>query len=295
LFSFFTSNPQETEIKSILARLDQTNVDWLTILADIKGKKRKLVIPNEESMFLFKEMLSKISMLFETHPSCFSYQKGRSYLDMVYLHKENPFLLKMDLNNFYANISENDIKKVLLKKLSVKTTKRLLRYLLTPDGGLPTGSPVSPYLSNLVLHEFDEKTTKTMALTRCVYTRYSDDLFFSSQNPERLKVIPTIVKVRLAEYTDALKINQRKTKFFKAPYKIGAYTVNVCTDISLKKSFKRKLRVLIHKYSLGELEDAEIPSLKGSLLYCAGNDWDYFEKLSFKYKIEIDEILKTAV
>ncbi len=60
---------------------------------------------------------------------------------------------------------------------------RLLAALCTHQGRLPMGAPTSPILSNFAMRALD-KSMETLAKNRgWTYTRYADDLSFSSKDP----------------------------------------------------------------------------------------------------------------
>jgi RNA-directed DNA polymerase len=54
--------------------------------------------------------------------------------------------------------------------------------LSTRDGHTVQGFPTSPYLANIVLKPFDKKMIKVAKENSCSYTRYADDLAFTSHD-----------------------------------------------------------------------------------------------------------------
>lgn len=296
MFSFFSKKTAlDLKFEKLLKDMENTDIQWRSALIQIKDKKRKIIIPNEEGKRSLKSLLYIITDNFSCHSQCFSYQKNLSYKNMVLLHEKNFYLLKMDLKNFYSNVCEEDVSKVLLEKCSKVITDRLLKFLILPNEGLPTGSPVSPYLSNLVLYKLDVFLYNQANLSDLIYTRYGDDLFFSSNNKECLQRVPNLVETYLTLNHKQLKLNVKKTQLNVAPYRIGAFTVHPNKILSLKKPFKRQLRMLLHKHSIDELSDEEIPSLKGHLLYCFGNDPNYFWKLLTKFQNVLTDVIRMPV
>jgi len=49
-------------------------------------------------------------------------------------------------------------------------------------GHLPQGAPTSPMLANLAMKRFDQIVTKISADRGLIYSRYADDLSFSTEN-----------------------------------------------------------------------------------------------------------------
>ena len=58
----------------------------------------------------------------------------------------------------------------------------ILSLLCTYEGYLPQGAPTSPYLSNLILRDFDKKIQQICSSLNYTYTRYADDITISSNN-----------------------------------------------------------------------------------------------------------------
>ena len=82
-------------------------------------------------------------------------------------------------------------------------------------GVLPQGAPTSPYLANLVLRDMDKKLMELCGKEEITYTRYADDMSFSSNKD-------------IMVYWDALKriveqfhfrINENKTVYYQEPHR----------------------------------------------------------------------------
>ena len=88
----------------------------------------------------------------------------------------------MDLKNFFDEVDHCLLLQLLYNKVTCPITLRLIRkWLRAPikiNGkltkrrkGVPQGSPLSPLLSNIMLHELD----KELERGKCKYVRYADD------------------------------------------------------------------------------------------------------------------------
>ena len=84
----------------------------------------------------------------------------------------------------------------------------------TREGYLPQGSATSGLLANLVMFEFDEALLKYCKSHSLRYTRYSDDLFISSDNPKfnRSKALQIISIVQQLCEANGFTLNKDKTK-----------------------------------------------------------------------------------
>lgn len=87
-----------------------------------------------------------------------------------------------------------------------------LVYQHTREGFLPQGSPTSGYLSNIVMREVDEGVTHLSESLGLRYTRYSDDMYFSSRRLVRHDEIDRLVAgVKKALVPLSMRLNAKKT------------------------------------------------------------------------------------
>src|SRR5574343_1201175 len=79
---------------------------------------------------------------------------------------------------------------------------------------LSIGAPSSPLISNFIMYFFDEKIQNICKENNTLYTRYADDLTFSTNVKNLLFEFPNIVAAILEEETQGqIKINNKKTVF----------------------------------------------------------------------------------
>lgn len=153
------------------------------------GKTRLLGIPTVTDRLLQQAVHQVIMPLFEVGFKPFSYgfrpyrnaqqavQKAQEYINEGYQH-----IVDIDLKNFFDEVDHCMLLNLLYKKVKCTKTLRLIRkWLRAPiliNGkltkrrkGVPQGSPLSPLLSNILLHELD----KELEQQGLRYVRYADD------------------------------------------------------------------------------------------------------------------------
>ncbi|SFF52649.1 Reverse transcriptase (RNA-dependent DNA polymerase) [Actinacidiphila alni] len=87
-----------------------------------------------------------------------------------------------------------------------------LVYQHTREGFLPQGAPTSGYLSNMVMREVDAAVTNLAESMQLRYTRYSDDMYFSSRRLVRHDDVDRLVAgVKRALVSLGMKLNAKKT------------------------------------------------------------------------------------
>jgi len=154
-----------------------------------KGKTRLLGIPTVIDRMLQQAVLRVIITRYETSFSSYSYgfrprrntiqatSKALNYVNSGYQH-----IVEIDLKQFFDKVDHAILLQLLYRKVKCKATmcliRRWLRAPLLKDGklikrriGIPQGSPISPLLANIMLHEMDTEMEKR----NLRFVRYADD------------------------------------------------------------------------------------------------------------------------
>lgn len=174
-------------------------------IAKRTGGKRWISIPTPALMavqyWINQNILSKAT----PHSAAYAYVPNKKIIQHAQRHCGAAWLIKIDIKDFFGNISERQIFDVFLglgypKLLSFEMARLCTR--VTPKrkgkrwrnivtehtisaydskfvGSLPQGAPTSPALSNLVCMNLDKKLTSFAISQGATYSRYADDLCFS--------------------------------------------------------------------------------------------------------------------
>lgn len=129
-------------------------------------------------------------------------------------HQNAKFLLNIDLKDFFHQISYADIFRILMRH-PFRFNEELahqLACLTTFNGRLPMGSPTSPVLSNFGAQNLDEDLMQFATQNRLTFTRYVDDMSFSSLNePISTNHFGTITSII---HSHKFELNSNKIKWF---------------------------------------------------------------------------------
>lgn len=148
------------------------------------GKAREVHIPTKQLNAVLRICLSELEKVYFPSDSATAYIKGRGIIKNAQPHVGKRWLLKIDLENFYGSITSNRVKG-LLRKLAPDRSQEfydLLTDIVTFNSALPTGSPTSPIISNIIMTGFDSHMEEISKKYDLSYTRYSDDITLSSNN-----------------------------------------------------------------------------------------------------------------
>lgn len=127
-------------------------------------------------------ILENILANLPAHKQAFGFCRNRSIQDNARLHSGSKHILNVDIKSFSDTVTKEQIKKIFVNLGYNLTTAETLSSLCTLDGCLPQGAPSSPSLANLVLCETDDKLHELATANGMKYSRYADDLTFSSND-----------------------------------------------------------------------------------------------------------------
>ncbi len=124
-------------------------------------------------------------------------------------HQGNKYQFTTDLRDFYPNISFKQVYQSLLNVGFSTHFSHILTQLTTWKYALPQGTPTSNHLANLVFLPTDRQLIELCLQNGITYTRYVDDLTFSSQQDFR----PLLNEILEIVRSNNFSINYRKTQY----------------------------------------------------------------------------------
>src|SRR5882757_6531869 len=190
-----------------------------------QGGTRMLGIPTVLDRLLGQAIHQWLSRQYESgfSENSYGFREGRNAHQAVgqakkYLEEGKVWIVEMDLEKFFDRVNHDKLMGLLAKRITDKRTLKLIRSYLNSgimEGGLvsprqegtPQGSPLSPTLSNIMLHELD----KELEARGHSFVRYADDISIyvkSEKAAER-------VKKQTTEYIEKelkLRVNREKTQ-----------------------------------------------------------------------------------
>lgn len=115
------------------------------------------------------------------------FEKKRSIISNANLHKRRRYVLNLDLKDFFPSINFGRVRGLFLKDKHFQLQPKvatILAQIVCHENGLPQGSPCSPVVSNLVGHLLDSRLARFAKIHKCTYSRYVDDLTFSTSRKD---------------------------------------------------------------------------------------------------------------
>ncbi len=247
------------------------------VILETSKKRRKLLIPWKELVVIQNWIKKNILDNVASSDNSTAYDRNCSIVKNAQVHIDAQWLIKLDLQNFFTSIHENDIYKIFhelgYSKLFSLELARLCTYqdeqyrfyaedypYRVSKAYLPQGSSTSPKLANLFARKIDEEINLMLdtefSQFNLNFTRYSDDIIISGdlRNINNCKKI--IIKAKTIINNHKLRINNKKTKIF-SPTSIKKITGINIIDGELRPSKKivnyiQTSLYYIEKYTLEE-------------------------------------------
>lgn len=135
----------------------------------------------------------------------------RSVVSNAKKHLGNPYLLHIDLKEFFHSVTREMVLSIFLGPPFHfrKELPDLLADLTTYQGRLPMGTPTSPVLSNFACRTLDEQLLEFAGNMLWAYSRYADDMTFSAKQPiVEEKILSVMGVIR----ENGFELNKRKIK-----------------------------------------------------------------------------------
>lgn len=183
-------------------------------------------------------------------------------------HVGRRFVLNVDLEDFFPSIHFGRVRGLFAAlpfELSPEVAKALAQ-LCSYDGSLPIGAPTSPVLSNMICLRMDSQLQRLARQKGCWYTRYADDLTFSSSRREFPREIAHRNEngttslgndlERIVE-TNGFKPNITKTRLQSAGDRQVVTGIIVNRKLNLDRRYIRRIRAMLHSWDKYGLDGAQ--------------------------------------
>lgn len=305
--------------KEALFQADRASLYHTFYIPKNSGGLRRIDAPLPELMNALRELKT----LFETHmfalyhTTAFAYVRGRSTIDAIKRHQRNEskWFLKLDFTNFFGSTTPVFVMDMvsrifpfseIVKHTSGSEALAKALSLCFLNGGLPQGTPISPFITNVMMIGIDHKLSNSLRNfdnRRFVYTRYADDLLISCKIDFNKDLVQRFVIDTLAEFHAPFSIKPEKTRYGSAAgrnWNLGLM-LNKENQITIGHKRKKEFKAMIENYmrdrkSGNNWDRHDIQVLGGLISYYRMVEKDYIDYLlkqyGEKHRADIEQCIK---
>jgi RNA-directed DNA polymerase len=146
------------------------------------GAARKITAPISPLKILQKKLSFILSSVVDSKHSAHGFVRGRSIRTNSRVHADKKYVFTIDLENFFPSINFGRVRGLFMAppfKFNAETAT-ILAQICTFENSLPQGAPTSPVVSNILCRKIDQQLSRLARNYKCDYTRYADDITFST-------------------------------------------------------------------------------------------------------------------
>lgn len=214
-----------------------------------RGEMRLIKAPDHGLRRIQRLLLLCLTAAFTTcDGAAHGFVPGRSVLTNAQPHAGRRFVLNLDLKNFFTNTHYGRVESVLrIAPFGLQpAVARLVANLCCDQGSLPQGAPTSPLLTNAVCQRLDRRLRQLATRHRATYTRYADDLTFSSQRPAfREQFYAELKEVLDAEGYQENEL-KRRLQLPNTRQEVTGIVVNEQPNVP--REYVRQIRAMLHNW-----------------------------------------------
>ncbi len=268
------------------------------------GGTRTIDQPSRNLKFLQVWLVDNLFSHLPVHDATFSYRKGIGIRDHSVIHLKHKYLLKVDFLSFFPSIQGADVRR-LLKMQTARLPFQLrdsdllqISALVCKNDRLTIGAPSSPSISNAVLYDFDCYWYDLCRKSRITYSRYADDLYFSTNRPNVLHPLLQQIEVYLASMrSPRLSLNDAKTEFASKKRKcvVTGLILTPSKKISIGRKKKRAVKSMVFRFQQGALEANRHTYLQGYLSFIGSVEPTFLDSLRRKFGPEVIDRIAGSV
>lgn len=271
-------------------------------IAKKSGGKRTISAPSGE----LKDIQHRLSILLQNcldvirhdtsvNRECLvshGFERKRSIITNASVHRGKKNVLNLDLDNFFGQFNFGRVRGYFIANKHFKLEPHIatvIAQIACYDNSLPQGSPCSPVIANLITNSLDMRLLNLAERNGCSYSRYADDLTFSTRkNTFPLSLIKSVEPLELGTKIlgeirrSGFSVNGKKTRLQFKDSRQEATGLVVNKKVSIKSEYWRLARAMAYRLfktgsfevpdKTGELRNGTLNEIEGMLAFIDGLD-----------------------
>jgi len=229
------------------------------------GGPRKICSPDNALKIIQRKLNQALQAVYRGRSPVHGFTRRRSVRSNARRHLGCKLLLNFDLENFFPSIHFGRVEG-LFKSAPYSLPEpaaRVLAQICCFNSRLPAGAPTSPVVANMICARMDAQLKGLASRFECTYTRYADDISFSTtleQFPpaiaERSPSSPKwVIGDQLGKIVAAndFKINTSKTRVYTRGTRFEVTGLTLSERVNVRRKLISQVRAMLHareKYGL---------------------------------------------
>ena len=238
-------------------------------IAKRSGKVRTITAPDRRLKIIQRKLVPLLDQLYRRRQPVHGFVQERSVKTNAEAHDRRRFVVNLDLQDFFPTITERRVAG-LLRALGVdQRVSEIVARVCCNKGHLPQGAPTSPVLSNMICYRLDTDLLHLAKSARAIYTRYADDITFSSYQPPtplfegavpsagRFSPDMLAPPLRGAITSNGFVVNPNKAHYAERNSRRMVTGVKINAGLNVDRRYIRRIRAQLHSIEKLGLADAQ--------------------------------------
>lgn len=238
-------------------------------VAKKSGGVRQLSAPMPRLKRLQRWLLQAVLASQPLHEAAHGFCPGRGIVSNALPHVGAQVVVNLDLENFFPSVSMPRVRG-LFRGMGYGEQVATLFALIASEADtarvrldgvtwhvaegprrLPQGAPCSPAITNLLCRRLDRRLAGAAKKLGYVYTRYADDLSFSTRDPAaRARAGQLLAQVRFIVVAEGFTVHPHKTRVLHRGRQQEVTGVVVNDKPAVDRATLRRFRALLHALEL---------------------------------------------
>ena len=234
------------------------------------GGKRTISAPANALKIIQQKLNQVFVAIYRRKPPVHGFVEGKNIVTNASLHSKKRLILRVDLENFFPTINFGRVRGMFMAYPYNRNAKvaTFLAKICCHENVLPQGAPTSPMVSNMICSKMDNELLRLAKTYRVTYTRYADDLVFSTTEHVFRSAICSFDKstkkfglglgFQSIISANGFKINIAKVHLRHTSQRQLVTGLVVNRFPNVRRSFLNQIRAMLHalkKFGLGKAED----------------------------------------
>jgi RNA-directed DNA polymerase len=226
---------------------------------DISAPLPKL---KQAQQWILDNILERVAL----HHTAHGFRRGRSIVTNAQPHVGALVVINLDLQDFFPSIAYPRVKGIFRSlgySEAIATILGLIcteaditeveldgrtYYIAQTERHLPQGAPSSPAVTNILCRRLDRRLDRLAIGRGFSYTRYADDLTFSTHDPEKIRDIGNIIHGTQGIVThEGLTIHPDKTRVLRTSQQQEVTGVVVNQKLNVDRETLRRFRATLYQ------------------------------------------------
>lgn len=232
------------------------------------GGQRQICKPLPRLHNLQRKIKDYLLTFYISKPCSFGFEINRDIKQNALRHVKSRLVLNIDIEDFFGSINFGRIYGLLQSapfNFDAKAAAAIAK-AVTFNNKLPQGAPTSPILSNMIARRLDNKLLSLASTTKSFYTRYVDDITFSTTLPEfdnkiilrdnfpNIELSPHLIDILCRE---GFRINRHKTRLLNGNMRKEVTGITINEFPNVKRNYINSVFGMIYSWKKFGYENAQ--------------------------------------